>query len=140
MRSPRHRFRQGFHPRREPGNREYLFRWPILFFSGALSVVAAFVAYLRDRIPRMAIVALITLLGAYVLHAAVFSQLVALHPYLFDPVLVPPLILALFGFMPALAEARTGRTGLITLVTFLTATWTSFYSLRIYAPCYPLAN
>ncbi len=123
-----------------PGNRQYLFRWPVLFFAGALSVIAALIAYLRDRIPRMAIVALITLLGAYVLHAAVFSQLVALHPYLFDPVLVPPLILALFGLLPALAEVQTRRTGLITLVTFLAATWTSFYSLRIYALCYPLAN
>lgn len=123
-----------------PGNRQYLYRWPVLFFAGALSAVAAFIAYLRGRISRIAILALITLLGAYVVHAAVFSQLVASHPYLFDSVLVPPLVLALFGLVPALTEVRTGRTGLITLLMFLAATWTSFYSLRIYALCYPPAN
>jgi hypothetical protein len=34
--------------------------------------------------PRMAIIILMTVAGMYLLHAAVFSQLVALHPYLFD--------------------------------------------------------
>jgi hypothetical protein len=62
---------------------------------------------------------------------------VALHPYLFDPVLVTPLIFALFALVPAFAEAHTTRTGLVTLVTFLAAVWTSFYQLRIYALCYP---
>ncbi len=123
-----------------PRNREYYFRWPILFAAGALAVLTLFVAYLRGRIPRIAVVVLIALLGAYVLNAAVFSQLVALHPYFFDSVLATPLILALFAIAPALAEARTGRTGLVTLVTFLGATWTALFQLRVYALCYPLAG
>ena len=122
----------------KPGNREYFFRWPVLFVAGALACLAAFVAYLRGRMPRTAIVALLSLLGAYVVHAAVFSQLVALHPYFFDPVLVPPLILALFGLIPALAEERTKHTGLIAAVTFFAAVWTAFFQMRVYALCYPL--
>ncbi|HEX8411897.1 MAG TPA: hypothetical protein VF883_23815 [Thermoanaerobaculia bacterium] len=130
-------FRRDFIRAQLPGNRQYFYRWPVLFFAGVLSVLAVFVAYLRERVPRIAVVALITLLGAYVVHAAVFSQLVALHPYFFDPVLVTPLILALFALAPAIAEVHTGRTGLVTLVIFLAATWTAFYQLRVYALCYP---
>lgn len=133
-------FRRDFIRAQLPGNRQFFFRWPVLFFAGITAVVAALIAYLRDRIPRIAIVALVTLLGAYVFHAAVFSQLVALHPYFFDQMLVPPLILALFGIIPSLSEALTRRTGLITLVTFLAATWTALYQLRIYALCYPPAT
>lgn len=121
-----------------PGNREYLFRWPVLFWAGMLATLAAFAAYLRGRLPRGAIIALLSLLGAYLIHAAMFSQLVALHPYFFDPLLVPPLILALFGVAPALAESATHRTGLITAVTLFAAIWTSLFNVRVYALCYPL--
>ena len=130
-------FRRDFIRAQRTGNKQYLYRWPVLFFAGVLSVIAALIAYLRGRIPRIGIVALVSLLGAYVVHAAVFSQLVALHPYFFDQMLVPPLTLALFGLAPAVAEARTGRTGLITLVTFLAAVWTAFFQVRVYALCYP---
>lgn len=130
-------FRRDFIRAQRSGNKQYLYRWPVLFIAGALSVIAALIAYLRGRIPRIGIVALVSLLGAYVVHAALFSQLVALHPYFFDQMLVPPLILALFGLAPAVAEARTGRTGLITLVTFLAAVWTAFFQVRVYALCYP---
>lgn len=130
-------FRRDFIRAQRTGNKQYLYRWPVLFFAGVLSVIAALIAYLRGRIPRIGIVALVSLLGAYVVHAALFSQLVALHPYFFDQMLVPPLILALFGLAPAVAEARTGRTGLITLVTFLAAVWTAFFQVRVYALCYP---
>lgn len=133
-------FRRDFIRAQRAGNREYLFRWPVLFVAGVLAVGAALVAYLRGRISRIAIVTLASLLGAWVLHAAVFSQLVALHPYFFDPVLVPPLLLALFGLAPMLGEANTGRTGLVTLITLVTAVWTVFFQLRVYALCYPLTN
>ncbi len=131
-------FGRDFIRAQRPGNRESFFRWPVLFVSGVLATLAAFIAYLRGRVPQTAIVALVSLLGAYVVHAAIFSQLVALHPYFFDPVLVPPLILALFGIAPALAEVQTGRTGLITLVTFVGAVWVAFFQIRVYALCYPL--
>ncbi|HET8773313.1 MAG TPA: hypothetical protein VFP80_05960, partial [Thermoanaerobaculia bacterium] len=131
-------FGRDFIRAQRPGNRQYFFRWPVLFVSGVLATLAAFVAYLRGRVPQTAIVALVTLLGAYAVHAAVFSQLVALHPYFFDPVLVPPLILALFGIAPALAEVHTGRTGFLTVATFLAAVWVAFFQIRVYALCYPL--
>ena len=78
-----------------------------------------------------------TLLGTYLLHAAVFSQLVVLHPYLFDVVLMTPMILALFVMLPALVELRTGATGLIILIVLFAAAWTSLFQLRLYALAYP---
>jgi hypothetical protein len=120
------------------GNPKYLFHWPTLFFSGVIAVLIALLAYVRGRAPRITLVSLSSLLGAYVLFAAVFSQLVVLHPYLFDIVLAAPLILALFAILPALAETYTRNSGAIVLVTLLCAAWLSFFQLRVYALCYPL--
>jgi hypothetical protein len=121
-----------------PGAREHLFRWPILFLSGVAAVVAMLIAYVRGRLPRIAVVPLIVLLGAYLLYAGVFSQAVALHPYLYDALLAPPLFLSLFALLPAFAETHTGRGGTIALVTFLAAAWTALFQLRLYALAYPL--
>src|SRR5207248_8287806 len=74
----------------------YLFHWPLLFVCGAAAALASFGAYLRGRAPRAIAVPLLSLLVAYVLYAAVFSQHVAMHPYLFDTLLATPLIVALF--------------------------------------------
>lgn len=119
------------------GNPKFLFHWPALFWGGVLAVLATLVSYISGRAPRIAVVTLAALCGAYVFFAAVFSQLVALHPYLFDIVLAAPLILALFAIAPALAEAHTRSTGTIALVTFMAAAWLSFYQLRLYALCSP---
>lgn len=121
-----------------PGNRQFLFRWPVLFFAGVSAVLILFVAYLRARAPRLAITILTPLLGTYVLLAAVFSQAVALHPYLNDVLLVTPLILALFALLPALVETHTHRTGAIVLITLFAAVWTSMFQLRLYALAFPL--
>jgi len=123
-----------------PGNRQFLFRWPVLFIAGAAAVLALFIAYLRARAPRLAIVTLTTLLGTYVLLAAVFSQAVALHPYLNDVLLVTPLILALFVMLPAIIEAHTQRTGAIVLITLFVAVWTAMFQLRLYALAFPLTT
>ena len=121
-----------------PAAREQLFRWPILFLSGVAAVVAMLVGYVRGRVPRIAVIPLLALLGSYLLYAGVFSQAVALHPYLYDLLLVPALILALFALLPAYAESRTGHAGLITVVTFLAAAWTALFQVRLYAMAYPL--
>jgi hypothetical protein len=119
------------------GNKEFLFRWETLFFAGIAAVLVALAAYVRGRAPRIAVITLMTLLGGYLLHAAVFSQLVALHPYLFDVVLMTPLVLALFVMLPALVEVRTGGTGLIILIVLFAAAWMSLFQLRLYALAYP---
>jgi len=119
------------------GNKEFLFRWETLFFAGVAAMLILLAAYLRGRAPRIAIIIVMTLVGMYVLNAAVFSQLVALHPYLFDVVLMTPLVLALFAALPALVEVRTGGTGLIILIVLFAAAWTSLFQLRLYALAYP---
>jgi hypothetical protein len=119
------------------GNNQFLFRWEALFAAGAAALLLMIAAYLRGRAPRIVIVILMTLLGTYLLHAAVFSQLVVLHPYLFDVLLLTPLVLALFVTLPALVEVRTGGTGLIILIVLFAAAWTSLFQLRLYALAYP---
>jgi hypothetical protein len=119
------------------GNSQVLFRWPVLFVAGVAALLLILGGYLRGRVPRIVVVVLTTLCGTYLLHAAVFSQLVALHPYLFDVVLFTPLILALFVTVPALVEVRTGGTGLIVLIVLFAAAWTSLFQLRLYAMAYP---
>lgn len=118
-----------------PGAREVLFRWPVLFVSGLAALVAMLVAYFRGRAHRETVMPLFALTGAYVLYAGVFSQAVALHPYLYDSLLAAPLILALFALAPALFE---NRTGVVTLAVFLAAAWTALYQVRVYAMAYPL--
>jgi hypothetical protein len=115
------------------GNLEYLYRWQTLFFAGAAAVLMTLAAYVRGRAPRIAIVAIAALIGSYLLYAAVFSQAVTLHPYLFDAVLATPLILALFAVVPALVEAQTRRTGAIVLLALFGSTWLSLFQLRLYA-------
>ncbi|HEV7573011.1 MAG TPA: hypothetical protein VGQ21_16040 [Thermoanaerobaculia bacterium] len=118
---------------RDGGNTRFLFHWPALFFAGAISLLAVLAAYLRGRAPRLAVIGLVTLTGSYLIYAAVFSQAVVLHPYLYDVLLMTPLVIALFGMMPALAESLTGRTGLIVLLALFVATWLSMFQLRLYA-------
>lgn len=115
----------------------YLFHWPVLFVCGAAAALASFGAYLRGRAPRAIAVPLFSLLGAYVLYAAVFSQHVAMHPYLFDTMLATPLIAALFVVVPALAEAATEHRGVFVLIAAIAAAWTSMVNLRLYALSYP---
>jgi hypothetical protein len=120
-----------------PSNLQFLYRWKWLFILGAVSVLATLAAYLLGLAPRIAVVALFALLGSYLLYAAVFSQAVMLHPWLFDVVVATPLILALFAIVPALVESRTGRTGTIVLMAIFGATWLSMFQLRLYALTYP---
>ncbi|HEX9373822.1 MAG TPA: hypothetical protein VF897_22615, partial [Roseiflexaceae bacterium] len=121
-----------------PGNHQYLFRWTWLFLAGAAAALATLAAYVRGRAPRIAVVALVALIGTYLLYAAVFSQAVAMHPYLYDALLATPLILALFAFVPALLESLTQRSGVFVLVALLGAIWLAMFQLRLYALCYPL--
>jgi len=119
------------------GRSPHLFRWEWLFLCGIAAVLATLAAYLRGRAPRIAAETLIVLIGSWFLYAAVFSQAVALHPYLFDVMLATPLIVALFAILPALAESRMNQTGMIVLLAIFAATWLSMFQLRVYAICYP---
>jgi len=121
-----------------PGHCPSLFRWPTLFVAGIAAVLALLAAYLRGRAPRPALIPLVALLGTYLLYAAVFSQAVAMHPYLYDTLLATPLILALFALLPALAESHTTHTGTIVLITLFTAAWLAMFQLRLYALAYPI--
>jgi hypothetical protein len=118
-------------------NGQYLYRWKWLFICGVASVLMTLAAYLRGRVPQFVVVMLVALIGSYLFYAAVFSQAVALHPYLFDVLLATPLILALFAIVPAFVESQTRRTGLIVLLALFGASWLSMFQLRIYALCYP---
>jgi hypothetical protein len=118
-------------------NRPYLFRWQWLFLAGTASLVATVIAAMRGRVPHLAIVTLLSLLGAYLLYAAVFSQAVVIHPYLYDLMLYTPLVLALLVVVPSMIEAATDRRGLAVVIVFFLAVWISMVQLRDYALLYP---
>ena len=111
----------------------HLYRWPTLLIAGTIAAIVSIAAYIARRAPRHAFLALVSLLGGYLLYAAIFSQAVALHPYLYDTLLATPLILALFAIAPALVEVWTRRSGAITVLTLFAAIWLAAYQLRIYA-------
>lgn len=121
-----------------PANREYLFRWPSVFYLGALSALAVLAAYIAGRAPRIAVEALTWLTGGWLLYAAVFSQSFLIHPYLYDVLLFVPLALALFALIPALIESLTRRTGAIVMVALLCACWYALFQMRLYAMRYPM--
>lgn len=120
-----------------PVNRETLFRWPALFFAGVLALLATLAAYARDRVPRVAGLVPVSMAGAYLLYATVFSQAVVVHPYLYDRILVAPLVLAAFALLPALLEQFTTRRGVVVTVAVFCALWLCFFQLRLYALWFP---
>ncbi|HEX2122634.1 MAG TPA: hypothetical protein VHL59_13425 [Thermoanaerobaculia bacterium] len=120
-----------------PTNSQHLFRWKWMFFAGTAALLIAVAAATRGRVPPMAAVSLLSLLGAYLLYAAVFSQAIVIHPYIFDVLLFTPLALALFVVVPAFFEAMAEQRGVIVVAVFLLAVWLSFVHMRKYAMWYP---
>lgn len=118
-------------------NREHLFRWKWVFLLGTVATLAIVAAYIAGRAPRLLVEALAALTGAWLLYAAVFSQALVIHPYLYDVLLYIPLAIALFALLPALAESLTRRTGAIILVAVFCASWYTMFQMRLYALRYP---
>jgi hypothetical protein len=121
-------------------NREYLFRWPTVFFMGAIATLLVFGAYATGRAPRFAVEALAALTGTWFLYAAIFSQGVKIHPWLYDVLLYTPLVVALFALAPALGEIMSRRTGAIILIAVFCACWYTMFQMRLYALWYPAAD
>jgi hypothetical protein len=121
-------------------SRPYMFNWTSVFFLGSIAALAVMAAYVGRRAPRFAAEVLIVLVGSWLVYAAVFSQAVMIHPYLYDVMLFSPLALALFGIVPAIAESLTGRTGAIVLVVMFCAFWYACFQLRLFAVRYPMPS
>ncbi len=128
--------RQGFARAGFPHVRQ-LFRWAWVFAAGALALLALLIAAARGKVPPEVTLVLLSLLGCYILYAAVFSQVVAIHPYFFDLLLFTPLILALFVVLPSAVESVTHQQGIVTTGIVLLAIWVSMTQLRQYALLYP---
>jgi hypothetical protein len=92
---------------------------------------------MRGRVTKHEVAVLASLLGAYLLYAAFFSQAVMIHPYLYDVMLFTPLVVALFSVVPALVESITDHRGIAVLVAVFLAIWVSLVQLRQYALRYP---
>jgi hypothetical protein len=118
---------------------DWLFRWTWLFAAGATAVIAVLAAAMRGRVPRATLISIVSLLGTYVLTAALFSQSVVIHPYLYDVLLFTPLALALLVIVPALVERVTDHRGVLVLVVLFLAIWISMVQARRYALWYPPA-
>lgn len=121
-----------------PTNASHLFRWPWLFFAGVTALVSVLLAAVRGRVPVIATLSLLSLLGAYLSYAALFSQAVVIHPYYYDVMLLTPLALALFVLAPAVFERMSVGRGVIAGAVFFLAVWVSMVQLRRYAIQFPL--
>jgi len=119
-------------------NRPYLFRWTWVFVLGVIATMLLIAAYVPGRAPRIALDAVCSLAGTWLIYAAVFSQAVVIHPYLYDVMLFTPLAISLFAFVPALAESLTRRSGVFVLIAFLCAFWYTLFQMRLYALQYPM--
>jgi hypothetical protein len=129
--------RQGFARAGFPHVRQ-LFRWAWVFAAGALALLAILIAAARGKVPPEVTLVLLSLLGCYILYAAVFSQVVAIHPYFFDLMLFTPLILALFVVLPSAIESVSCQPGVVTTGIVLLAIWVTMTQLRQYALLYPV--
>lgn len=119
-------------------NRQYLFRWKWVFILGVIATMSLVTAYVLGRAPKIALDAVIALAGTWIVYAAVFSQGVMIHPYLYDVMLFTPLVMSLFAFAPALLESVTRRSGVFVLIAFLCAFWYTFFQMRLFALQYPM--
>jgi len=117
--------------------RPLLFQWPWLFFTSVTALVVMMIAGMRGRVPRPATVSVLSLLGAYLIYAAVFSQAIVVHPYYYDMMLFTPLMIALFIVVPSLLEPVTREQGLIIVITVFLGIWLSWVQMRDYAIWYP---
>ena len=121
-----------------PPNSKLLFRWPSLLIAGILATGFVIVAGTVQRRLRPILCVVTSFVGGYVLYAALFSQAVVIHPYLYDLVIATPLIFSLFAFAPAILEVRRSTTGVMPLVVAFVAIWYSMVQLRAYSVWYPL--
>ncbi|HKR66232.1 MAG TPA: hypothetical protein VJZ00_21055 [Thermoanaerobaculia bacterium] len=126
---PRRNFKQ---------NQKFLFEWTWSFFAGSAALTMIILFGARGRIPPIVLVSLLSLLGSYLLYAALFSQAFVIHPYLFDVLLFTPLMLALFVIAPSFVESLTAQRGVFVAVIFFLAAWVTMVQLRQYALRYPL--
>jgi hypothetical protein len=120
-----------------PPNQEHLFRWKWMFFAGTTALLASLIAAMRGRVSQTAIVALLSLLGSYLIYAAIFSQAIVIHPYLYDILLYTPLTLALCVVLPSLVESMTGHRGIAIIAVFFLAIWVSMVQMRDFMLQYP---
>jgi hypothetical protein len=129
--------------RRTPARRaadplEDSLRFPMLFVLGGLAILAIFVSFARgNSSARLPVFLVVAFGGTYALYAAIFSQSITVHPYLYDPILVLPFILALFTFVPSRLEVRTRRTGMFVLIVAFAGWIHAGSNLREYAKRYP---
>jgi len=120
-----------------PQNREHLFRWKWLFWAGTAAFVAVLILGAYGRVPLIALTSLLSLVGSYVLYAALFSQAVVIHPYYYDVLLFTPLVLALLVVAPALLESTKQQSGIFVVAVFFVAAWLCMVQLRAYSMRYP---
>lgn len=130
---------RGVARRNFPHNREWLFKWPALFGAGILAFIFLLLVAARGRLPEIVVLSLFALTGTYIFYGAIFSQATVIHPYLFDVLLVTPVIMAVFSVVPAVLESMTGGRGVFILAIAFAAAWYSMVQLRSYALWYPLA-
>lgn len=126
-------------PRRDfPHTGPWLFRWKWLFLSSTASLLAVLYLAMRGRVEMVVVVSILSLLGAYLMYAALFSQAMVIHPYLYDVMIFTPLVLTFLAVAPSILENYTHHRGLAVAAVFFIAVWVSMGQVRRYAVQYPV--
>ena len=114
-------------------------QWRLFFYAGTLMLFALIPLFVKRREARIPVTVVLMVTGIYIPWAFVFSQSWSVHPYLYDIMLFPSLILATFVIFPAFLERMSGNHRIIVLVTLCLAVCYSFVQLRDYAVSFPLS-
>jgi len=114
-------------------------QWKMFLSAGALFLFALIPIFVKRREARIPVTIVLTLTGMYIPWAFVFSQGWSVHPYLYDVMLFPSLVLATLAVFPAFLERIGGNQRIIVLVTIGVAVCYSFVQLRDYAVSFPLS-
>lgn len=112
-------------------------KWPTLAIGGFLSFIGLLISYrtvIRDKLFPLITFAL---LGLYFPIAFILSQVVAIHPYYYDPYLAVTAIFLLFGIAPLILEKINGQWGGFSCFFALIAVCYVFVQLRSFMVGFP---
>ena len=112
-------------------------KWPVLAIGGFLSFLVMLISYRTTINDRLFPLITFTLLGLYFPIAFILSQVVAIHPYYYDPYLAVTAIFLVFGITPMILEKINDQWGGFSCLFALIAGCYVFVQLRSFMVGFP---
>lgn len=111
--------------------------WISFFIFGSLATLVAFFISLRDKKMTVWLHATLPLAMFGIVFHFVLAQGVIIHPYAYDPLIVVPLVLGLFGGLSGFAENYSKQNGAILCLMTIVGICFCMIHLRAYALDFP---